>query len=304
MRSRSTSTRPAAASSRLAAPSSASTWSGAPPGILEISAWNQANALRQVTVKRGLDVRDFTLATFGGSGSLLACRLVDILGARGRRRAAEPGQPVGVRAAHRRRQERLRADRRQPRHAELDHAAGRRRSSTSCTARAAAALDARGLRRPRAAGTCAPPTCATSARPTRCGCRCPTGRSTPAWRETAWPTLPRRAPALYGYDFRDDPRQQVEWVNLRVTGVGPITPARAARDRCPATSEPSTGAHDRRPGRSASTGAGYDATDLLAPGPARRRRGLGPGGGRGVRRPRCRCHPGFSRDRRPLRQPA
>ncbi|MGN6521936.1 MAG: hydantoinase/oxoprolinase family protein, partial [Actinomycetes bacterium] len=49
-------------------------------GILEISAWNQANALRQVTVKRGLDVRDFTMVTFGGSGSLLACRLVDILG--------------------------------------------------------------------------------------------------------------------------------------------------------------------------------------------------------------------------------
>ncbi len=49
-------------------------------GVLEISAWNQANALRQVTVKRGLDVRDFTMVTFGGSGSLLACRLVDILG--------------------------------------------------------------------------------------------------------------------------------------------------------------------------------------------------------------------------------
>jgi len=28
--------------------------------------------------------------------------------------------------------------------------------------------------------------------------------------------------ALYDYDFRDDQRQQVEWVNLRVTGVGPI----------------------------------------------------------------------------------
>jgi N-methylhydantoinase A len=26
----------------------------------------------------------------------------------------------------------------------------------------------------------------------------------------------------YGYSFRDDPSQQVEWVNLRVTGVGPI----------------------------------------------------------------------------------
>src|SRR5699024_7955474 len=48
-------------------------------GVLEISAWNQANALRQITVKRGLDVRDFMLTTFGGSGSLLLCRLVDIL---------------------------------------------------------------------------------------------------------------------------------------------------------------------------------------------------------------------------------
>src|SRR3712207_2377089 len=48
-------------------------------GVLEISAWNQANALRQVTVGRGLDVRDFTLTTFGGSGSLLACRLADVL---------------------------------------------------------------------------------------------------------------------------------------------------------------------------------------------------------------------------------
>ena len=52
-------------------------------GVLEISAWNQANALRQVTVNRGLDVRDFTMVTFGGSGSLLACRLVDILGLEG-----------------------------------------------------------------------------------------------------------------------------------------------------------------------------------------------------------------------------
>jgi N-methylhydantoinase A len=27
---------------------------------------------------------------------------------------------------------------------------------------------------------------------------------------------------LYGYCFRDKPRQEVEWVNLRVTGIGPI----------------------------------------------------------------------------------
>jgi len=28
---------------------------------------------------------------------------------------------------------------------------------------------------------------------------------------------------LYGYDFRGDRDQQVEWVNLRVSGIGPIT---------------------------------------------------------------------------------
>lgn len=28
--------------------------------------------------------------------------------------------------------------------------------------------------------------------------------------------------ALYGYDFTADPGQQVEWVNLRVSGIGPI----------------------------------------------------------------------------------
>ncbi|MGH3471095.1 MAG: hydantoinase/oxoprolinase family protein, partial [Nocardioidaceae bacterium] len=27
---------------------------------------------------------------------------------------------------------------------------------------------------------------------------------------------------LYGYDLRSDRRQEVEWVNLRVTGIGPI----------------------------------------------------------------------------------
>ena len=28
---------------------------------------------------------------------------------------------------------------------------------------------------------------------------------------------------LYGYCYRDDPTQTVEWVNLRATGIGPIT---------------------------------------------------------------------------------
>jgi N-methylhydantoinase A len=41
--------------------------------------------------------------------------------------------------------------------------------------------------------------------------------------------------ALYGYDFRGNPRQQVEWVNLRVTGIGPIRrPALATLASAPA----------------------------------------------------------------------
>ena len=41
--------------------------------------------------------------------------------------------------------------------------------------------------------------------------------------------------ALYGYDFAGDASQQVEWVNLRVSGIGPITaprdPPRPGRPR-------------------------------------------------------------------------
>ena len=46
--------------------------SRAAEGILEIAAWNQANAIQQVSVKRGLDLRDYMLVAFGGSGPLLA----------------------------------------------------------------------------------------------------------------------------------------------------------------------------------------------------------------------------------------
>ena len=48
-------------------------------GILEIATWSQANAVRQVSVKRGLDVREYALVAIGGSGPLLAGKLVDLL---------------------------------------------------------------------------------------------------------------------------------------------------------------------------------------------------------------------------------
>src|SRR5207248_8953663 len=60
-------------------------------GILEIAAWSQANAVRQVSVRRGLDVRDYLLVAFGGSGPLQAGRLVDVLGLRGALIPPSPG---------------------------------------------------------------------------------------------------------------------------------------------------------------------------------------------------------------------
>ena len=114
-------------------------------GILEISAWNQANALRQVSVKRGLDVRDFMLATFGGSGSLLACRLVDILGLAG---VVVPQNPGNVSAFGL-----LTVDVKNDyvqtsvaRHHALDHAAVQK-TFDDLTAKAASALDAEGFAR-------------------------------------------------------------------------------------------------------------------------------------------------------------
>jgi N-methylhydantoinase A len=49
-------------------------------GILEIADWNQVNAIRQVTVKKGLDPRDYTMVPFGGSGPLQAARVAQLLG--------------------------------------------------------------------------------------------------------------------------------------------------------------------------------------------------------------------------------
>ncbi len=51
-------------------------------GILEISAHNQANAVLQLTVKRGIDPAGDTLVAFGGAGPLQAARIAQLLGLR------------------------------------------------------------------------------------------------------------------------------------------------------------------------------------------------------------------------------
>jgi N-methylhydantoinase A len=188
-------------------------------GILEISAWNQANALRQVTVARGLDVRDFTLTTFGGSGSLLACRLMDILGLP---RTLVPPNPGNVSAFGL-----LTVDVRNDyvqtvvsRHSDLDLA---RIAAVyeALEGRAREALDGEGFGR-------------DEQRMQRTAdlryvgqafeVRVPVGDGELDAEATelvaqSFHAAHRR---LYGYDFAADPRQAVEWVNLRVSGIGPI----------------------------------------------------------------------------------
>jgi N-methylhydantoinase A len=188
-------------------------------GILEISAWNQANALRQVTVAKGLDVRDFTLTTFGGSGSLLACRLMDILNLP---RTLVPPNPGNVSAFGL-----LTVDVRNDyvqtvvsKHVDLD--LSRVQSVfADLETQAQAALDGEGFDR-------------ASQRMQRTAdlryvgqafeVRVPVtdGELDEASADQACRDFHAAHRRLYGYDFADDPRQAVEWVNLRVSGIGPI----------------------------------------------------------------------------------
>jgi N-methylhydantoinase A len=49
-------------------------------GIIEIANWNQANAIRQMTIQRGIDPRQFALLSFGGAGPAQSPAVMDLLG--------------------------------------------------------------------------------------------------------------------------------------------------------------------------------------------------------------------------------
>jgi len=188
-------------------------------GILEISAWNQANALRQVTVARGLDVRDFTLTTFGGSGSLLACRLMDILGLP---RTLVPPNPGNVSAFGL-----LTVDVRNDyvqtmiaKHTALDVTVVAAAYGDLET-KAATALDGEGFTRDeQRMQRTADLRYVGQAFEVRVPV--PDGDLDDAALATVADAFHAAHHQLYGYDFRTDPRQAVEWVNLRVSGIGPI----------------------------------------------------------------------------------
>jgi N-methylhydantoinase A len=191
-------------------------------GILEISAWNQANALRQVSVKRGLDVRDLMLTTFGGSGSRLACRLVDLLDLAG---VVVPQNPGNVSAFGL-----LTVDVKNDyvqtmvaKHQSLDHAAVQK-TFDELADKAAKALDGEGFPRDEHRYT-RTVDLRYFGQAFEVRVAAPDGGQTidAAYADQVAEAFHAEHRAFYGYDFRDDPTQQVEWVNLRVTGVGPIT---------------------------------------------------------------------------------
>ncbi|HXA61320.1 MAG TPA: hydantoinase/oxoprolinase family protein [Streptosporangiaceae bacterium] len=183
-------------------------------GILEISAFNQANAIRQVTVKRGLDVRDYPMVAFGGSGPLLACRLLDILGLPAAIIPVNPGNlsAFGLLTVD------VKNDYVQTLvTTELDLGgvlADLENLARQALIREGFAEETHGLVRSadlRYVG---------QAFEVRVGA--PDGPVDEAFRSQVVGRFHDEHERLYGYCYRDDPRHTVEWVNVRVSGIGPI----------------------------------------------------------------------------------
>jgi N-methylhydantoinase A len=202
-------------------------------GVMEIWAWNQANAIRQMTVRRGLDVRDFAITAFGGSGPLQACRLVDILGAPAALVPRDPGNvcafgllTVDVRLDDVRTLA-TRGER-------LDHAA-LEALYQEMEGDAAERLRAEGFKDDdhrflRAADM------RYDGQAYEVRVDAPDGPVDAPFVATVIANFHDEHERLYGYCYRDDPGHGVECVNLRATAVGPLRSATLA------TLEPGTGA--------------------------------------------------------------
>src|SRR5215472_26471 len=194
-------------------------------GILEIAAWNQANAIQQVSVKRGLDPRDYTLVAFGGSGPLLAGRLVDLLRLKAALIPPSPGNvsAFGLLTVD------LKNDYVQTfvqRHDRLDYATVNAHLARLETL-ARAALSAEGfaaheMRIERSADL------RYFGQAWEVAVELPLGKLDEASAGVAAGRFHDAHEQRYGYSYRRGSergttgRQTLEWVNLRVTGIGPI----------------------------------------------------------------------------------
>jgi N-methylhydantoinase A len=173
-----------------------------------------------VTVKRGLDVRDFTLTTFGGSGSLLLCRLMDVLGIPTVLVPPNPGNvsAFGLLTVD------VKNDYVQT-HVALADALDPAAVSAvydDLTGQAREALVAEGFA-PAAHVFDRTADLRYFGQAFEVRVPVPDGPVDAALLAGVAARFHAEHRALYGYDFAGDPGQQVEWVNLRVSGIGPIT---------------------------------------------------------------------------------
>jgi len=168
-------------------------------------------------VKRGLAVRDFTLTTFGGSGSLLLCRLMDVLGIP---RVLVPPNPGNVSAFGLLTVD-VKNDYVQTHVSLAPEPAAVQAVLDTLTDDAHAALAKEGFAEDQRQF-------ARTADLRYFGQAFEVRVPVPEGPvdDTVLSEVAERFHAehriLYGYDFSGDPTQQVEWVNLRVSGIGPI----------------------------------------------------------------------------------
>ena len=188
-------------------------------GILEISAWNQANAIRQVTVRRGLDVRELAMVAFGGSGPLQVCRLIDILALPAVVVPPDPGNlsAYGLLTVDVRNDDVQTAVQRDR---ELDlervataYAGLERRSAGALAVEGFGASDHQLVRSA---------DLRYDGQAYEVRVDAPAGAVDRAFQASVVEAFHAAHERLYGYCYRGVDRHPVEWVNLRVTGIGPI----------------------------------------------------------------------------------
>ncbi|MBW3605334.1 MAG: hydantoinase/oxoprolinase family protein [Actinobacteria bacterium] len=188
-------------------------------GVLEIAVWNQANAIRQVTVKRGLDVRDYVLAAFGGSGALQVCRLIDLLDLPAAIVPANPGNlsafgllTVDVRNDY------VQTFVRKHDGLDVDEVAA---VYDQLRDRADAALETERFS-PDERSFVRQADLRYAGQASEVRVDAPDGEIDDSFVTAVVDRFHDRHEATYGYGYRDDPSQGIEWVNVRVSGIGPI----------------------------------------------------------------------------------
>ena len=188
-------------------------------GVLEIAAWNQANAIRQVTVRKRLDVRDFALCAFGGSGPLQACRLLDLLGLEAAVVPPDPGNlsAYGLLVVD------LRHDEVQTigqSHGELSESK-LKEAFLELEERASTALAVQGyVKEEQRLARWADLRYEGQAFEVQTSA--PVGPVDLDFISQVLANFHDEHERLYGYCYRDRPEVVVEWVNLRTTSFGPI----------------------------------------------------------------------------------